>query len=169
MNRAFAILLGAISTAACGGRTELLASGGLDGSTEGSSVADAGANPLLGTWLYAAPSTPYTESITFGSGGALEVTLSGAGCTGELQLSVLSWTATTTAITVTGTESCSGSLVCSGGGAPIACGMAPTNTIETTCTYALSNADDQLTLGPCVNRTGTPIAPGGPDVVLTRK
>jgi hypothetical protein len=168
MNRAFAILLASTLTTACGGRTDLLPTAEPDGSTEGSSVGEAGGNPLEGTWLYTTPTGPsLSESITFGPGGALTLTLTAADCSGQETLSGVSWTATATQVTVSGSASCSGSLDCLGG--PGGCGTAPT-AIETTCGYALSNNDDVLTLGPCVATTGNPITTNtSGTIALTRK
>jgi hypothetical protein len=87
-----------------------------------------------------------TVAVTASANGA---------CTGTLQYTGVSWSATTTTIdlTSTGFVMCTGGLTCPGG-TTVAC--ASEQTLGTSCTYALTEGDSTLVLtcnGPSLTFT----------------
>jgi hypothetical protein len=154
---------------ACGGKVigEMGDSGSAD---DGEGLDDSphigpATNPLDGTWLYTdrVGDESFTARITFQSDGALTESVEVSDCTGVDTVSGLSWTSTSTTLTVTGTESCTGELTCgtSTAGCSTLSPMGPAT--DTTCDYVVSNDGDTLTLSDC-NAAGG----GSSRAVLTR-
>ncbi len=105
-------------------------------------------DPLVGTWVNSVTGAEgRTTSLTLelqDSGAALgSLVVTGPGCTGSLRYAGANWTANDANITFTGTASCSGSVVCTGGTAVnIACGsMIPISGVRP---YSLLNDNNTL-------------------------
>jgi hypothetical protein len=168
MLRLFIFFSASALLTACGGKVigELGDSGATDdvGQDDSPNIGPV-ANPLDGTWLYTEREGDQTfdARITFESDGSITESVEVSDCTGVDTVSGLSWTSTSTTLTVAGTESCTGELTCgtSTAGCSTMTPMGPAT--DTTCNYALSNGDDTLTISDCAMAGGAS-AP----VVLTR-
>ena len=108
-------------------------------------------NPLVGRWTVASSAGGETTQTTdeLNSDGTLVVTSTGSGaCTGTETVTGLQWAATSSSVTFSGTGTCSGGITCG----PFSINCASMQSYAGSCTYALSNNDDTLTLTNC---TGT--------------
>jgi hypothetical protein len=108
-------------------------------------------NPLVGRWTTASSAFGETTQTTdeLNSDGTVVVTSIGSGpCTGTETVTGLQWAATSSSVTFSGTGTCTGGITC--GAITINCASQQSH--SGSCTYALSNNDDTLTLSNC---TGT--------------
>jgi hypothetical protein len=112
-------------------------------------------DPLVGTWSKSLMVLTFTGSQSYevNANGTIVVNTSVASssCTGSWVTTGYTWAATANSITFSGTPTCTGQLTC--GTVSVACSN--NNQLQAgSCTYALSNNDDTLTLTNC-SGTGT--------------
>jgi hypothetical protein len=127
-----------------------------------------GSNPVIGTWTSTRVSSNVTatDEITFDDGGSVTEASTSSGCTGTETFDGLSWTSTSTVLTLTGTVFCQGMYVCMDMGqtVPLDCGdAAGMTTMSTltagTCQYSLSDEKDTLDLAcTFASASATPMA-----------
>jgi hypothetical protein len=138
--------------------------------------------PLLGTWTYSATSGDIRAiAVTFNGDGTAEEVLtlgnphSPDTCSGAPRLSGYSWTATATALTLTGSPTCSGTITCTVGRIPdgactfpmyelLGAGLDPNAAVVVTqvagaCQYTLSSDGKTLTLDHCTQTIELPPSP----------
>ncbi len=131
-------------------------SGGASSSTSSSATAGTGGgtNALFGTWKGVATATgggttsKEDVGFTFNSDGTAVFEIDGPDgetCTGAVKFSGFTWTSTAADLTVAGTATCSGKVTCTTGTTTSIDCTEPQNP-DGTCTYALTNSNNTLTL-----------------------
>ncbi len=104
-------------------------------------------SPLVGSWRTMIPAGQrmVVVDLVFQTDGSASYTASATDCAGTLTVTGIRWTASATAITISGTQSCMGTITCPSG--VVDC--TATNGILTPgdVTYSLSNNNNTLTFG----------------------
>jgi hypothetical protein len=115
----------------------------------------AAGNPLQGAWLASINDVTFTgtATVTLGADGSVTEALTAmkialVPCSGTETTTGLTWSSTGTTITVGGQSTCMGAFTC--GPASVACSSAMSLQAGT-CTYALTNNNDTLTLTSCTD------------------
>ena len=117
------------------------------------------ANPLVGDWRnpQSCGGVEITSTLHLGADGTAMITLAGSGgCTGMQTYQGTTWTSSATTITLSGTPSCSGMIMCTIGGTTvnIDCSQTMNSTMTGACSYTLSNENNTLTTSACAGSTG---------------